>query len=252
MSKKKIKKKISKKTSKKKSVSKIKAKSKAKPNVKTKSKPTAVRKRKPTLEKVGRVPTDSVFKHTGRDWDDWIKILNIEGAQHWSYNEISKFLAKKFKLNLWWTNIVAYGYEVHIGRRIDGQNYKGLYAVTVTRSLSHPHLKVWNALMSPEGMQVWLKPLSEVLFIPKNTFEVEGGIFGEVRTMKSPERVRFTWQDTDWEKPTVVQLMVVTRPKDKSLIMIMHESIKTSALREEFRALWKKRIAEFEEFLKSN
>lgn len=206
---------------------------------------------KPKIEKVGRLTSESLLKHTGKGWDEWIEILDAHGARYWSFKEITSFVKKK-KVNSYWQMLLAYGYEVHTGKRIDGQNQKGLYSVTTTKTMPKDQKTLWKIMSSNKGLNIWLKPMSEITFAPKNSFEIEGGIFGEIRTMKSPERVRFSWKDEDWEKSTFVQMMVHPRPKGKSMLMFMHDSIKTERIREEMRERWKQATLKILEFINSS
>lgn len=192
-----------------------------------------------TIEKLGPFTDKSVLKHTGRDWRKWIEILNKEGAAHLDHKGIKALLKKKYKLKPWWQQGVATGYEVHIGRRIEGQNLKGEYTVTVTKTFPVEQKKLWKELISPDGQAIWLSPLSPFEIKPKNTFEIRGGIFGGVRTMKAPERLRMSWQDTEWPKPTILNVHVLPRPDKKCLLVFSHDSIKDPRTKEKLRLHWK-------------
>lgn len=194
---------------------------------------------KTKIDKISITTAKSVEKHTGRDWNEWGELLNKQHAHNWTYQEISAYLAKKHKLSIFWRNIVANGYEVMIGRRLEGRSLKGDYSVTVVKTIYLDGSKLWKFMMSPAGVAIWLKPLSEVKIKPKVQFESEGGIFGEIRTMKAPERIRMTWQDTDWLKPTVVQILVIGRVKGKAMLVIQHEKLIDGRLKNQIRESWK-------------
>jgi len=106
-----------------------------------------------------------------------------------------------------------------------------LYAVTSTRTFSIGKTQMWELITSPEGLQAWLNPLSKHFKIaPKQQFEIEGGIFGEVRTVKVGRQARLTWQDADWPKPTAFNILIVPRPKNKCILVINHDGLKSVAL----------------------
>lgn len=192
-----------------------------------------------SYERLGRVTTQSVFKCTGKHWHEWIAILDKAGARSWTHQEIVAFLKKKYKLGPWWQQGVTSGFELAIGRRIEGQNAKGEYSLTATKSLPLGALKVWNLLLSKEGQAAWLKPLYPVTLAPGHAFETSDGFFGEVRTMKKAQRIRMTWQDPNWEKKTVLQIHLVPRPNDKSLLAFTHDEIKHLKTQSLLRARWK-------------
>src|SRR4051812_34858442 len=97
-----------------------------------------------TTEKIGRVSAVSVHKGTGKDWDEWLKLLNQAGAKSWTHQEIVTFLKKKHKLSLWWQQGVTLGFELATGRRVEGQSLKGDYSVAITRSLPVSHRETWR------------------------------------------------------------------------------------------------------------
>lgn len=195
--------------------------------------------KKVKIEAIGTVSSKSVEERTGRTWDEWIDILDRKGASILTHKEIVSFLAKKYKaLNPWWQQQVTTGYEIHIGRKLPGRNAKGLFSMTATKTFPVDQKTLWKILTSKEGSRLWLKPMSDVDFIPKSTYEVEGGIFGEIRTMRAPERMRMTWHDSDWDKATIIQIYVIPRPGKKSIIALQQDGITSSQLKDQLRAYW--------------
>jgi len=206
------------------------------------------------MDKVGRVSSASVKKGTGKDWSQWIQILKKSGALSWTHREIVAFLKKKYKLTPWWQQGVTHGFEVATKRRIDGQSLKGDYSVTITKSVNASGPAAWKFMMSREGLQLWLSPMSELEIEMGAAFECEGGIYGEVRTVKAPRRLRLRWQETDWPKATWVQFSIVPRgfhKLKKSILVISHGSLTTTQQREAMRAHWKSKLAEAIEGMKS-
>ncbi len=190
-------------------------------------------------EKVGRVTSQSVLKCTGQTWDQWVEILTNQGAAGWTHKDIVAFLKKKYKLGPWWQQGVATGFEQAIGRKIEGRNEKGEYSLTAGKTLPVDAKILWKYLFSPKGLQVWLKPLSGFKLAKGAMYETEGGVFGEVRTFKSPERLRLTWQESDADRSTVVQVYVKQRPHGKSAIWVQHEKIPNGREKARLREHWK-------------
>src|SRR5665213_3902441 len=196
-----------------------------------------------SIDKIGRVTAVSVKKGTGKDWDQWLKILNQAGAKSWSHQEIVAFLKKKYKLQAWWQQGVTHGFEVAVGRRIDGQSLKGEYGTVTTRTFPISAKRAWKLMTSPDGLALWLSPMSPFKIERGAQFECEGGIFGEVRTVKVPARARLTWQDTEWSKPSILQLNVVARGPSKSIVIIGHGELRTAQLQKQMREHWKVKLA---------
>lgn len=201
------------------------------------------------IESLARVPRDSIIKHTKKDWNEWVKILDKAGARAWTHQETTNFLKRRYRLSPWWSQGVTMGYEVHIGRRIEGRNLKGEYSVTVSKSLHLDQLTAWRLWVSEEGIQAWLWPLSPVSLDLKATFETEDGAFGEVRTFKKNERFRLRWQEVDWPKHSTVQLMIMPRPavkgQGRSILVIMHDGLTSGRIREQMRERWKDAVERF-------
>lgn len=204
-----------------------------------------------TIEKIGMYSSASVLKHTSRSWDEWIGILEKAGARQLEHAEIAALLKRKFKLTAWWQHAVAWGFEVHIGRKVEGRNAKGRWSLTATKSLHAPAKDVWAYLVGEEGQSKWLKTLDAISIEPKATFETEDGFYGEIRTMKKGERLRFSWSDPDWDRPSYVQMYAMKRPKEKCLMVFMHTDLPDSRSRDEMRSRWKTVLEELQSELTS-
>lgn len=204
----------------------------------------AVKKTIKTIDKIGRVTSASVQKGTGRNWDQWIGILEKAGARSWSHRETVELLTKRYKLTPWWQQGVALGFEYHTGKKIEGQNEKGEYSVSVTKSIPMARPKLWKWLISDEGQELWLRPLAPIAVEKGAEYEssgVDGGIFGKIRTLKAPERIRLSWQEVDWPKPNVVQVHIVARPKESCLLVFAQEGMRDARLKETMRSYWRAR-----------
>ena len=167
------------------------------------------------LRKVGRVSGESVLKGSGKNWDEWILLLNRAGARQWTHQEIVAFMT------------------------------------VATRTMPLDRNSVWKFLQTPEALAVWLRPLDPFRFKAKQTFETEDGFFGEVRTLKEGERVRLSWQETDAAKASVLQVFLVARPKQKSILVFNHDSLKDGRLRNQMRDRWKSVLLQLLEIVTS-
>jgi uncharacterized protein YndB with AHSA1/START domain len=193
---------------------------------------------------LARVSTESVHKCTGRHWDEWVKLLDQAGARAWEHKEIVAYLKTKHRLTPWWQQGVTGGYEVAIGRKVEGQNLKGEWSLTATKTFRVAATELWKQLSSDAGMALWLQPLAPVRLKAKNFFETRDGYFGEIRTLKSGVRIRLSWRDPEWAKPTYVQIFLLPRPGDKCLLAINHEKLPVARLQGELRRRWKKALDE--------
>ncbi len=198
---------------------------------------------------IARTKTESVQKHTGKNWDQWISILKKAGGDFWEYKEIVSFLQTKHKLSMWWQQIVANGFQVHTGVRQVGENSKGMYSVTMARNLKHPLIHVWKKFASTEGIQIWLNPMGEFSLNIGAQFEIADGIYGELRTMMSQRRVRMKWINEDWPKTTYIQFNLHEFKPGKCMIVVSHGDLANAKIKEEMRLFWLERINNFINFL---
>jgi hypothetical protein len=195
---------------------------------------------------LNKVKTESVYKCTGHHWDQWIAILEKVGASQWTHREIVEHIRKKYKLNPWWQQLITSSYEIHIGRKLEGRNDKGEYATVATKTYQIGQKNMWNFLVSPQGLKIWLSPMSPLIVKPGEQYEIEGGIFGEVRTMKKPQRIRLSWQETETLKKTIVQIMVIPRPREKCVLAIQHEKLPSASAKEKMLRHWKNVLKDLE------
>lgn len=196
----------------------------------------------PSIGSIGNVSTESVFKATKRSWDEWVSLLDRSGARLLTHQEIVAVLRRKYKLNLWWQQIVTSKYEIFIGRRVEGQNQKGKYSMTATKTLPVSATSFWSWICSPEGMQVWLQPLTSFEIKAGDTFEVEGEMYGEVRTVRPKQRFRLAWNCLDWSAKTTLQVSVLPRGPQRCMLVIQHDGLDSAKIKEQMREFWKVRI----------
>jgi uncharacterized protein YndB with AHSA1/START domain len=194
------------------------------------------------IDRIGRVTNESVLKCTGRGWNEWISVLDRAGAKSWPHSELVAWLSSKFKQSPWWRQVVAGCYEIHHGKRVEGRSAKGLYSLAATKL---PQKEAWTLLASEAGLAAWLEPFATFSFKKGSAYEVDGGVYGAVRTVKAPERLRFSWQEEPWAKASVVQLGVVKRPGRKCVVTITHEGIPGETTKAKLRARWKKGLEKF-------
>lgn len=204
-----------------------------------KSRPSITATQLGKITKIGKVSSQSVLKCTGKNWDQWIALLNKANAKKWPHREITMLLKKKYKLSPWWQQGVAMAYELHNGQRVEGRNAHGYYSTVATKTFPLKSEAAWNFLTSETGMDAWLNPLSPFTWKVGQGFEVDGGIFGEIRTLKHGARARLTWQEAHWLKPSVLQIHVVPREGDKCMLVLQHEKIPSANLKEKLRNQWK-------------
>lgn len=193
--------------------------------------------------------TESVKKHTKKDWDEWIIVLNKKCSHRLSHQQLVALLKKDFKLTPWWQQFVARGYQIAIGVRLPNQTLKGTYTTTATKTITSTAKKIWDYLVSEKGQQMWLQGLYPVKIKAGTQYECQGGVFGEFRTVKPGKALRFTWVNDDWPKKTVVNVHVFQKSKNKCMIVIDHTDLPHMRSKVEMHSRWRKAVDDLYDFL---
>lgn len=191
-----------------------------------------------------RVSNESVRKHTGRDWPKWFQLLGSARAENWDHRTLVGYLAEKHRLTPWWRQMVAIGYEIYLGKRVEGRNLKGKWSATITKSIPIKARALWDFMMSAEGLALWLEPLESFQLRTGATFECIGGEFGEVRTFLAPKRLRLKMRDTERPEAWILQVWVVAKPGGKCILVFTPENLATGRERESQRIRFQKAAAQ--------
>ncbi|HET7520852.1 MAG TPA: hypothetical protein VFK61_04850 [Candidatus Limnocylindria bacterium] len=95
-------------------------------------------------------------QRTGRDWAEWIGILDAWGAESRPHIEIARWLNREQRVDGWWSQQVTVGYEIAIGRRVTGQRGDGSFSATATRTLAATMEDVVEAVTDAGLRKRWL------------------------------------------------------------------------------------------------
>jgi uncharacterized protein YndB with AHSA1/START domain len=90
-----------------------------------------------------------------------------------------------------------------------GQTKDVGFNIGVSKTLPFPPEVVWAAIMSPEGVALWLG--EGATLVKGERYETTEGTVGEVRSLHKFGRVRLTWHPRDWDHESTVQVTVSAR-----------------------------------------
>ncbi|MET0863134.1 MAG: SRPBCC domain-containing protein, partial [Nakamurella sp.] len=111
------------------------------------------------------------------------------------------------------------------------------WEIGVSRTIDAPLPAVWAYLTSQDGITRWL---GGGLTLPAEkgaAYATPAGIRGEVRSFHPEDRIRLSWQPTDWDHASTVQVAVRARG-EKTLLRFHQEKLADAAERERQRAHW--------------
>jgi uncharacterized protein YndB with AHSA1/START domain len=118
-----------------------------------------------------------------------------------------------------------------------GQTKDAGWEIGVSRTLGHPADVVWALLTSPRGTELWLGAGLTWPAAKGDTYELDDGTVGEVRSFRPLDRLRLTWQPPDWDHESTVQIAIADRG-DKTRITFHQERLADADERERQRAHW--------------
>ena len=103
----------------------------------------------------GNMSSEAVKKGTGRDWDEWLKLLDDAGAQKMSHKEIAAWLNENHIESGWWAQSVTVGYEQARGMRKRHERPDG-FSVSVSKTISGAIGDLYSAWTDSAKRESWL------------------------------------------------------------------------------------------------
>ena len=197
-----------------------------------------------------RISDDAVKNATGKSWEGWLLLLDMEGAKGKPHKETARLLQDKGHVSSgWWAQMVTVGYEQARGLRVVGQTAAAGYEVGARRTFPVTVDRAWSLLLSAEGLRVWLGSILSLDLTKGARFRTEDGISGEVRTVTPGRRFRMTWQPDGWSEPSTLQITVI--PAGGGATITFHqEQLPDEAAREQMRARWQKVLSQLQTLIK--
>ena len=113
------------------------------------------------------------------------------------------------------------------------------WEIGVSRTVASPLEEVWDFLTSPEGSEVWLRAGVQRLDEPGREYQTSEGTSGEIRSFRPLDRVRLTWQPTDWAHDSTVQFTVTAAAAGRTMLRFHQERLADAGEREQQRAHWR-------------
>jgi hypothetical protein len=182
-------------------------------------------KPEPRYAKTAGMSDASVKKATGRDWTEWVKVLDAAKAAEKPHREIAKYVSSIGTPD-WWSQMVTVGYERIRGLRDRGQRRDGAYEASKSRTFAVPVSKLFDAFAKPRVRARWLP----------------GKI--TVRTAHPHKTMRLNMEDG-----TLVALGFTSKSNGKSAVAIQHSKLANKSAADKIKAWWAGRFDALAELL---
>jgi hypothetical protein len=165
------------------------------------------------------ISDEAVKTKTGKNWADWVVVLDNHGCAKMSHKEIAILVDAEYKLGGWWSQMVTVQYERALGLRDVNQNAPG-FEVSVSKT-----------------MPIALEPLYTAINSWINKQHVK------IRKTNVNKSVLMDW------KADASDLKVYLHAKgdEKTQVVMQHAKLKKKDDVEKYRAKWKAQLAVFAE-----
>jgi len=194
--------------------------------------PTAASSTPTNYAKLAGMSDDSVKAKTGCPWDRWVRALDHHGAAEMTHREIAALVNTKYKIDGWWSQTVAVGYERIKGLRARGQRRNGTYEATKSRTFDVPVTSLFDAWANATTRRRWLN-----------------GTSVKVRTATPPKSMRLDWTDDGINgRGGIVAVGFTAKGKSKSAVALAHTKLPDRETADRFKQYWSERLDTLSEF----
>jgi hypothetical protein len=174
-------------------------------------------------QQIAGISSAAVFKATGRGWDEWLKLLEADGASDLTHKQIAERLNERHGVAPWWSQMVTVGYEQARGRRIKHQMTKG-FEVSLSKTVNVPVSRLYACWADAKLRSKWLP------------------VEFEVRKATRNKSMRITWPDG-----THVDANFFVKGPAKSYVGVGHAKLADAKAAERAKVMWKGYLEEMAE-----
>ncbi|WP_336784676.1 SRPBCC family protein [Paenibacillus sp. MMO-177] len=128
--------------------------------------------------------------------------------------------------------------ELFDTNKIVGQTASAGFQIGVRRTLPISPEKAWAFLTSAEGLKLWIGNVKGISIEAGEAFQSAEGISGELRIVKPQQQLRLKWSKPGWEKPSTLQIRLISSHPEKTTVSFHQENLDHAATREQMKLHW--------------
>ena len=110
----------------------------------------------PDYAKLAGKSDKMIEARTGCTWKRWVGALDYLKADKWSHTKRASFIAEKYRIDGWWAQTVAVGYERIKGLRAIGQRLDGTYEASKSKVFPVTLSKLYRTWSDSKTRKGWL------------------------------------------------------------------------------------------------
>jgi uncharacterized protein YndB with AHSA1/START domain len=165
---------------------------------------------------------------TGKSWPEWLQTLDAWGGTSHNHTEIARWLVDEQRVDPWWAQNVAVGYERARGLRALHQRSDGGFSVSVNKTIAALPERLTAAVVDEEQRTRWLA--------------AEGATLRNVRGTKVAR--------LDWAGPkSIVAFTFDPKPNGRTSVNVTQEKLPDAETRERLRLFWKDTLEELKAYV---
>jgi uncharacterized protein YndB with AHSA1/START domain len=178
---------------------------------------------------LGNVSDEAVKAKTGKDWGEWLSVLDAAGAQIMSHKQIVAVLVEQHQVPDWWCQMVTVGYEQARGLREKHQKTDG-YSSSGSKTINASVQSAYQAWVDEKLRFQWMRsaPL-------------------EIRKATQDRSLRITWL----EGKSSINVDFYPKGERKTQVSINHEKLPDQQSALSMKEFWKGALERLKQLLEN-
>ena len=141
-----------------------------------------------------------------------------------------------------WAEWLAVFYGQKLGRATVGVTKDAGVQIEVRRTIAADKERVWRFMLSPEGLRLWIGTVPEFRLERGFAFASAEGVTGKLTVVQPLHKLRMSWHRPEWERPSRLQIYVLSASGDKTTVAIQQEMLEDVYIRELMRRHWEEAL----------
>lgn len=168
---------------------------------------------------------DAAGRATGRDREEWFRVLDAWGAAQRPHRDIARWLMGEHRLTEWWAQTLTVWYEQTRGLRPVGGDRDGRFSVSTTKTFAVSVERLFEAFTDERTRARWL-PNARI----------------SERTSQPGRSARFDWNAGQ----SRIVVGFAAKGPARSQVSLLHERLPSASASADARSYWRDRLSELE------
>lgn len=186
----------------------------------------------------GAIGDEAVLQATGKDWAQWLKLLDNWSATEKPHKEIAQYLHEAHSVDFWWAQSITVRYEQARGMRMLGERPDGTFEVSVSRTIEASDEQLYDAFTDERILPQWFGDYAKLDLREGGRYDMSGGDVGQYRKLVRPKRIRMTWENAKAFPNTLIEIRFTPKSPQKTSVTIQHMKLPSGGAREMMKIGW--------------